>query len=437
MATIPQDASRPTSISIDAVTLEDRTFARIARKIVPLLFACYMASYLDRVNVGFAKLQMLADLKLTETVYGLGAGIFFAGYVFFELPSNIIMYRIGARVWIGSIMIVWGVISACTMFVSNATTFYLLRFLLGVAEAGFIPAVLFYLAQWFPAERRAKVMGLFFTAIPAAGIVGGPLSGWILHSLNNFHGTRGWQWLFLLEGFPSAILGLVAIFYLEDHVATAPWITDEQKRLVAERIQREGSNKSLHSFRHGMTHRTVWLMAVTYFLFTMGLYGVSFWLPSLIKASGINSILNVGFLTAAPYLAAAVSMVLIGRSSDMHRERRWHLIIPGILGAIGLILSVRSAHTPLIAIIALTIATTGILTTISQFWTFPPAVLGGAAAAAGIAIINSVGGVAGFISPYLLGWTKDMLGNTDRAVELLALSLLVGSAFVLTLPRGS
>jgi MFS family permease len=378
---------------------------------------------------------MLTDLKLTETVYGLGAGIFFVGYVFFELPSNIIMYRIGARVWIACIMIVWGVISACTMFVSNATTFYIFRFFLGVAEAGFIPAVLFYLTHWFPGERRAKVMGLFFTAIPAAGIVGGPLSGWILHSLNGFSGTHGWQWLFLLEGLPSVILGFVVFFYVDDYVSTAAWLTDEQKQFVAERMQRETSNKSLHSLRHGMTHKTVWLLSVTYFFFTMGLYGVSFWLPSLIKASGVNSILNVGFLTAAPYLAAAASMVLIGRSSDKHRERRWHLIIPGVVGAFGLILSVRSAHNPLVAIAALTVATTGILTTISQFWTLPPAILGGAAAAVGIAIINSVGGVAGFISPYLLGWTKDILGSTDRAVELIALSLLLGGAFVLRLPR--
>ena len=411
------------------------TYAKVAWRLIPFLFFCYLCAYLDRINVSFAKLQMLQDLGMSDAVYGLGAGIFFVGYLMFEVPSNLILLKVGARRWIARIMVTWGVVSALMMFVSTPTQFYIVRFLLGVAEAGFFPAILLYLTYWFPAGRRSKVTALFMTGIPMSGVIGGPLSGWIMHSLGGAHGLAGWQWLFLLEGVPTVIVGIIAYFYLDDKVSDARWLSDEEKLVIEADLQEEAGHHKLHSLRDGLASPRVLLLSAIYFFFTMGLYGVSFWLPSLVKASGVSGTLNIGLLSAVPYAAAAVTMVAVGRSSDRHGERRWHLAIPGVLGALALCASVVYAHDTLVAMIALTIGTMGVITTISQFWTVPPAVLHGTAAAGGIALANSVGSISGVVSPYVIGWLQTSTGSTGSGVVGIAVSMVIGSILTLTLRR--
>lgn len=413
---------------------DSATYTQVMWRLIPFLFLCYVCSYMDRVNVGFAKLQMMSDLHLSEAVYGLGAGIFFVGYLLFEVPSNLVMQKVGARLWIARIMVTWGIISAATMFVTTPTSFYLLRFFLGVAEAGFIPAILLYLTYWFPASRRGKVTALFMTGIPMSGVIGGPLSGWILHTMSGPTGLAGWQWLFLLEGIPTVIMGVIAFFYLDDKIADAKWLSPQQRTMLEKNLAADQHGKTLHSLRDGFTNPKVWLLSFIYLFFTMGLYGVSFWLPTIVKASGVSDPLNIGLLTAIPYAAATAAMILVGRSSDRRGERRWHLAIAGFVGAIGLVFSVIYAQDTTIAMVALTFATMGIMSTISQYWILPPTILGGAAAATGIALANSIGSVSGLISPYLLGWVKTVTDSTNNGVLFLAASLVIGGLLVFTIP---
>jgi MFS family permease len=378
---------------------------------------------------------MLTDLKFSETIYGLGAGIFFIGYFIFEVPSNIALHRFGARKWIARIMLSWGVISAAMIFVKTPTAFYVLRFLLGVAEAGFFPGIILYLTYWFPSSRRAKITAMFMTGIPIAGVIGGPLSGWILNTFNGTGGMVGWRWLFLLEALPSIIGGIAVLFYLDDKISAAKWLSAEEKSQLEKGLANESGHIEVHSASGAFTNRRVWVLCLCYFGIIMGLYGISFWLPTLIKASGVNDAFNVGLLTMIPYGAAAIAMVLLGRSSDRSKERRWHVALPAVIGAIGLVASTLVPHSVALAVVSLTFATIGILGALCQFWAIPPAFLGGVAAAAGIALINSVGNLAGFVSPYLVGWIKDMTHSTDMGLYCVAASLLVAAAIVLTMPR--
>lgn len=414
-----------------ASSFEDATYAKVSLRLIPFLFLCYVVAYLDRVNVGFAKLQMLSDLKFSETIYGTGAGIFFIGYFFFEVPSNIILSKTGARVWITRIMVTWGIISSAMMFATSPTSFYVLRFLLGIAEAGFFPGIILYLTYWYPSRRRARIVALFMTAIALSGVVGGPLSGWIMQALGGINGWAGWQWLFLLEGIPSLVMGVWVYFYLDDSIRHAKWLSEEEKQLLESEISSDQKTKHSLSLGQVFSSGKVWLLAVIYFTFIMGLYGVSFWLPQLIKATGVKDVLNVGLLTAIPYGVAAVVMVMMSRSSDTSGERRWHIAIAGILGGAGLIASAIYGNNTVIAMAALTLATAGILTTLPLFWTLPTAFLGGTAAAAGIAMINSIGNLAGFASPYLVGAIKDATHSTANGMYMLAASLFVGALLVL------
>ena len=416
-------------------SFEDATYAKVTWRLIPFLFLCYVFAYLDRVNVGFAKLQMLADLKFSETVYGLGAGIFFIGYFIFEVPSNIALHRFGARKWIARIMLSWGVISAAMVFVQTPLMFYVLRFLLGVAEAGFFPGIILYLTYWYPSARRAKVTALFMTGIPIAGVIGGPLSGWILNAMHGVNGMPGWQWLFLLEALPSIVAGVAVFFYLDDRVGSARWLDARQKALLERQLAAESQGLEVHSARGAFGHRRVWVLSGCYFGLIMGLYGISFWLPTLIKASGVTDPFDVGLLTMIPYGAGAVAMVAVGRSSDRHRERRWHVAVPAVLGAAGLAASTLVVHSVALSVLSLSLATVGILAALCQFWSLPPAFLGGAAAAAGIALINSVGNLAGFVSPYLVGWIKDATQSTDIGLYCVAVSLVAAAAIVLTMPK--
>ena len=417
------------------VDTEAQLYRKVTWRLIPMLFACYVAAYLDRVNVGFAKLQMLGDLHFSETVYGLGAGIFFIGYFLFEVPSNIILHKVGARVWIARVMVSWALISAAMVFVHSPTVFYALRFLLGVAEAGLFPGVILYLTYWYPSSRRGGIIALFMTGIPIAGVIGGPLSGWILSTLSGALGLAGWQWMFLIEAVPSLVLGAVVLGYLDNGIHRASWLTSDEKAILQDNIDRDGQGTPSHSLRDGFTNPRVWQLCGIYFFFIMGLYGVGFWLPTLIKGTGVSDPLIIGLLTVLPYAAAAAGMVICGRMSDTARERRWHIVIPGVLGTAGWLVSVWFARDVVVAEIALTVATTGVLVTLAQFWCLPTSVLAGAAAASGIAVINSVGNLAGFVSPYAVGWIIDATHSTTLGVYTLAGCLLVGSLLALTMPK--
>jgi D-galactonate transporter len=415
---------------------EARLYARVTRRVIPLLFGCYVAAYLDRVNVGFAKLQMLSDLRLSETVYGLGAGIFFVGYFLFEIPSNIILHRVGARLWIARVMLTWAVISAAMLFVTSATGFYILRFLLGVAEAGFFPGVILYLTYWYPSDRRARVIALFMTGIPVAGVIGGPASGWILKAMAGVHGLAGWQWLFLLEALPSLVLGVAVLAYLDDGIVSARWLAADEKEILGARIAEDQRHTSTHTLWDGFTNARVWFLSLIYFCLIAGLYGAGFWLPTLIQRTGVASPLAVGMLTVLPNAVAAIAMVTISRRSDRTRERRWHLLIPALVGAAGWLVTVRYGRggDTAIALSGMSLAMAGVTTSLAQFWCLPTAILAGAAAATGIALINSIGNLAGFVGPSLIGWLVDRTGSTDFGVYALAGVMAIGSMLVLTIP---
>jgi D-galactonate transporter len=413
---------------------ETRTYAKVTARLLPFLFLCYVAAYLDRVNVGFAKLQMLNDLQFSETIYGLGAGIFFIGYFFFEVPSNIIMHRVGGRVWIARIMITWAILSAATLFVTTPLMFYVIRFFLGVAEAGFFPGIVLYLTYWFPAKRRSRMNALFMIGIPVAGVIGGPLSGWIMRALSGVYGLASWQWLFLLEAVPSAILGVVTLFYLPNSIRGSKWLSDEEKRVLEENIAQDNTGKQDHSLARVFGNGKVWLMAAIYFCCMMGLYGVGFYLPTLIKAAGVKDTLDVGLLTAIPYGCAVVAMLLVAKSADRTRERRWHFAISSALGGLGLFLSTVYGDNVMLAMAALSLGTAGLLATMPVFWTYPSAILGGTAAAAGIAMINSVGNLAGFVSPSIIGWMKDVTQSTNAGMYVVAGALFVGAVLSLLQP---
>ena len=416
------------------LTFEEATYRKVAWRLIPLLLLCYVVAYLDRVNVGFAKLQMIDELKFSETVYGLGAGIFFIGYFLCEVPSNIILHKVGARVWIGRIMITWGILSAAMMYVTSPTMFYVMRFALGVAEAGFFPGIILYLTYWYPAQRRGRMTAMFMTAIALSGVIGGPLSGAIMKHAHGINGLSGWQWMFLLEGLPSVVLGVAVIFLLKDRIADAQWLTEDEKALLVRNIAAEDSAKEDHNVLAVMSSGRVWLCAAIYFSYVMGLYGVSFWMPSIIKAMGYADPLDIGLISAIPYGVSVVVMLLVANSADRSGERRWHVAIPGFVGAIGLAMSVVFSKNPVLAVAALTVGLSGIMATLPLFWSLPTAFLAGTGAAAGIALINSLGNLSGFASPYAVGWLKDATGTTDAGVYLLACGMVVGALLTLSVP---
>ena len=420
--------------------LLERAYKKATWHLIPFIFVCYFFNYLDRVNVGFAKLEMLDALKLSNTVYGLGAGIFFIGYVLSGVPSNLMLHKAGARRWIAVMMVAWGALSACMLLVSTPVSFYVLRFFTGVAEAGFFPGMVLYFTHWFPAAKRGQVMALFMSAIPVSGLIGGPLSGWMLaHFSAGQGGLAGWQWLFLLQGVPTVLLGVAVYFYLADGVAHATWLSGPEKAAMQAALDDDARERSRvsavsESFGAVLRNGSVWMLGVIYFCIQMGVYALNFWLPSIIKSLGFQSPVTVGWLSAIPYLFACIFMVLVGRSGDKRRERRWHLCGPMLLGLGGLLLAANFSGNPMIVMIGLTLATMGTLTCLPMFWPLPAAFLGSAAAAAGLALINSLGQIAGFVSPFLVGWIKDATGSTDLALYILSSVLLVGAVLVLRVP---
>jgi len=430
----PVDPVVATGAGAPSSSFEEATYRKVSWRLLPLLLVCYLVAYLDRVNVGFAKLQMASDLHLSDAVYGLGAGIFFLGYFLFEVPSNLILHRVGARLWIARIMVSWGIISALTMFVTTPAMFYGMRFLLGLAEAGFFPGIILYLTYWYPAHRRGRMTTWFMTAVALSGVVGGPVSGYILKTFNGVNGWQGWQWLFLLEGLPSILAGVVVFFLLEDRIAKATWLSTEEKQLLERNISAEDAGKEEMPLLAVLASGRVWLMSMIYLSFVMGLYGVSFWLPTIIKATGVKDAFTIGLLSAIPFAVAVVVMVVVARSADKRRERRWHIALPGLAGALGLVLSVTWAHNTGLAMAALTLATAGIITSLPLFWSLPTAFLAGAGAAAGIAMVNSIGNLAGFLSPYAVGWLKQATGANDSGMYMLAAFMVLGAVLALSVP---
>ena len=424
-----------TSLSETAGTsLEEGLYRKVTWRIIPLLFFSYVVGYLDRVNIGFAKLQMMGDLGWSDTVYGLGAGIFFLGYFLFEIPSNLILHRIGARRWIGLIMITWGIVSAAMLLVKTATVFYVFRFALGFAESGLFPGIVLYLTYWYPPRRRAQMGALFMVGIPFSGVIGGPLSGWISGTLS-LGGLAGWQWLFLLEGIPSVVMGCFILALLQDSIRGTPWLSEGEKDMLERNLAAAAPAHSHLGVGKALLHPRVWLLSAIYFTSMMGLYGIGFWLPQLIKNTGVRDLFEVGLLTAIPYGVAAVAMIAMSRHADRIGEKRWHLIAAGWAGAIGLIASGLFAGDTALAMIALSLATAGVLTTMPLFWTLPSEFLGGAATAAGIGLINSVGNLAGFVSPYMVGAIVDATHKTALGLYVIAGGLILGSLLVFIATR--
>ena len=422
------------SSEVDTVVRKS-AYRKIAFRLMPFLMLCYFCAYLDRVNVGFAKLQMMSDLQFSEAVYGLGAGIFFIGYFLCEVPSNIVLHKVGARRWIARIMITWGILSGCFAFVQTEWQFYALRFLLGVAEAGLAPGLLLYLTYWFPSYRRARMTVLWFIAIPISGMIGGPLSGLIMDRMSGVHGWFGWQWMFLIEAIPTVLVGLLVLAVLKDSVQDANWLTKDEKNLVKQELAQDNQHKEGHaSVKEFIADKRLWLLAGIYFCVVMGQYAITFWLPTLIRNSGISDNWHIGLLTSLPYMCAIVVMILAGRSGDHFQERRWHLIIPMCAGAIALTFATLFASNLTLSLICLCIAASGVLTASSLFWMLPTNFLGGVSAAAGIAAVNSFANLAGFCSPYLIGWVTTNTGSNAIGMFLITAVLIFGASLVLRVP---
>jgi len=415
-------------------------YRKVTWRLIPFLFGCYILAYVDRVNVGFAKLQMQADLGMSDTVYGAGAGLFFIGYFLLEVPANMMLRRLGARRWLGPIMIAWGLVSASMIFVKGASTFYVLRFLLGVVECGFFPGVMLYLTFWFPQHRRARIVAMIITANPLSGVLAGPVSGWILSRAHDSGGLRPWQWLFLVEGLPSVLAGIITLVYLVDTPAKASWLNAEERRLIARDLELEEQAKkragaSAHRFRDAFRTAKVWVLCLAFFGIQMGNYGLAFWLPQILKDTFTADPWLIGLISTIPWGTAAISMVFYAHHSDRTGERRWHVALGVGIAGVTLAIGGLPGLTGWPALALITCTTVALMCTQAVFWALPTAVLSGTAAAAGIAWINSVGNLAGYLSPFLVGRIRDAMGSMMPAYLVLGVSCLAASALALAVAR--
>jgi ACS family tartrate transporter-like MFS transporter len=421
-----------------AATPEKSACAKVTRRLIPFLMLLYVVAWFDRVNVGFAALQMNHDLGFSSSVFGFGAGVFFIGYALFEVPSNLVLARVGARRWIARIMVTWGLVSVAMLFVRGPLSFYALRFVLGVAEAGFLPGVIYYLGQWYPRAERARAISWFMVGIPLSTVLGAPLAGLLL-GLNGWHGLAGWQWLYLLEGLPAVLLGFVVLKVLPDTPAEARWLSREEQQWLARQMAAEHTDTSArHGFglRQALLHPTVWLLGFVLFACQCGSYGLTLWIPQIVKGLSAQSDLLVGFIAALPYIAAAIGMVLLGWSSDRSGERFWHVAAPSLVGAAGFAAS-AFLHSPVLAMLALTVAAVGDLGSRGPFWALPGRFLSGSALAGGIALINTLGSLGGFVGPYAVGLVKDATGSFTGGLLLLALMLVASAVATLWLKRAA
>jgi ACS family tartrate transporter-like MFS transporter len=404
---------------------------KAAWRLLPFLCLCYTVNFLDRVNVGFAALSMNADLGFSPSVFGLGAGIFFAGYILFEIPSNLALQRFGARIWIARIMISWGIVATAMALVHNEASFYALRFLLGVAEAGFFPGIILYLTYWFPARERARIVSLFMAAVPLATVIGGPVSGALLE-MHGLLGFAGWHWLFIIEGLPAIGLGVIVLFFLDDRPEEARWLTPAERKALSATLAAEAEatrDVGYAGLGQALTRPRVFVLGLIYFCIVTGLYGIGFWMPQVIQTFGLEP-LQIGFLTAIPYLVAACGMVVWGTRSDRTGERIWHIALPLMLGGAAFAWSAVSGPLGL-TMLALTLATLGVHAAIGTFWSLPTAILTGTGAAAGLALVNSMGNLAGLVSPTAIGLIKQATGSFTAALLFLAGALLLGALITL------
>ena len=409
--------------------------SRVTRRLIPFAFICYVVAYIDRVNIGFAARELQHDLSLSATEYGVGAGLFFLGYCLFEIPSNLLLERVGARLWIARIMIVWGLVSMATMFVTGVTSFYVARVVLGIAEAGFFPGMVLYLTYWIPAAERARTGALFMMAAPIAIIVGAPVSEGIL-SLDQRAGLAGWQWLFVLEGAPAVVLGILALWILTDRPEQAGWLAPREREWLGATMAAERAARAEHG--HGsvfaaFTSPKVWLLSTVYFLNTLVTYGVFLWLPKILRDLSGQSGWRLTVITSIPFVCALVGMILIGRHSDRTRERKGHVAACALTAATGLIIGAAFTDNLPLLVLSFAFSQVGQRSVMSVFWSIPPIVLGGTAAAAGIALINAIGNLGGFVGPSVMGWLRQETGGYAGGMLVLASALIVAAVLVMTI----
>lgn len=428
--------------SVSSLPSEEAVYSKITWRIMPYLFLCYVLAYVDRVNVGFAKLQMQQDLGMSDSVYGLGAGIFFIGYFVFEVPANMILQRIGARKWIGPLMMAWGVLSACTLFAQGAASFYAFRFILGIVESGFFPGVILYLTYWYTQKRRARMVALFMSAVPISGMLAGPASGWILAKMTDVGHLSAWQWLFLIEGIPSVVAGLVTLVFLTDRPSEATWLTADEKKLVIRELEQDDARKkqagqSSHRLSDAFRSVPVWLLSFAYFGMSAGNYGITFWLPQIIKDTITTNPQAIGWISAIPWAASVIAMNIWGWHSDKTGERRLHLGVAAGVGALALAVSAIPGMSGAAGIAALVVAASAVMCQFAVFWALPTSILTGSAAAAGIAWINSIGNLAGYASPHAVGYIRDQTHSMLPALLVLASMQLMTAVIAFVVGRKS
>jgi len=417
-------------------SLEVSAIRKTAWRLIPFLGVLYFISFLDRVNIGFAALTMNRDLGLTATEFGTGAGIFFFGYILLEVPSNLILDRVGARYWIARIMVSWGFVSAGMALVTGPASFYALRFLLGLAEAGFFPGIILYLSCWFPAPYRARIVGAFMVAIPVSTVVGAPVSTYLL-GLQAW-GLSGWQFLFVIEGLPAVLAGIAVLLWMKDRPEDSHWLTEPERAWLVETLAQERRERVARhdiSLRQTLSSPRIWGFGFIYFGIVIALYGLNIWFPQIVKAFGGLSNHQVGFLTAFPYLLAAIAMVAVGRHSDRTGERVLHIAMPAFAGALALAVSAYFIDAPILSYVALIVGTIGIYAALPAFWALPTAMLSGTSAAGGIALINAIGNSSGYLGPFMVGYIKDALGGFQYGIGMLAIFLALGGVLAIAVGR--
>ncbi|WP_308925375.1 MFS transporter [Janthinobacterium sp. J1-1] len=409
-------------------------YRKVLWRIMPFLMLCYIVAFIDRANIGFAKLHFVTDLGFNDAIYGIGAGIFYVGYILFEVPSNMVLHKNGVRQTLLRIMVLWGLFSAGMAFMQTSTHFYVMRFLLGAAEAGMFPGMLLYLTYWVPLNRRARFNALFTASIPLAGMLGGPLSGWLMHTFEGVAGMKGWQWMFIVEGLPACALGLVAYFYLQDGPASAKWLTPAQKNIITEDLAKSVSvkkNGSEHSYMDAIRDPKLYWLSGMGIAVLVSTGGVFFWLPTIIRKSGIDNVMTIGILSVIPFLIALIVQYLNARHSDRTGERRWHVAIPAFCAAIGWAsLPSVQGNVPL-SLLMLTLATAGTLGLTGPFWTLPSSFLSGKAAAGGIALLSTFAGLGSVFSPMLVGWLSSTTGSLAMGQYYFAALMLFGAVTLL------
>lgn len=423
---------------------ENVVYRKITRRVMPLLFGAYLFAFLDRINVSYAQLQMKTDLGFSDAIYGFGAGIFFLGYLVFEVPSNILLERIGARLTLLRIMVLWGLTSAATMFVRTPLQFYAARFLLGLFEAGFFPGMILYLTYWYPSTRRAAATGQFMFAVPVAGIVGGPLAGWIMSALDQVAGLGGWQWAFLIEGIPASLFGVLCFFLLRDRPNDAAWLTESEKALVDRLLQADAHEAAPH--RKGTGHQMfralvdaqVWVLTFIYFACACASYVFTFWLPTMIRDLGVMDVAKIGWYAAIPGAFGGAGILLITKSSDKFRERRWHIGGSLVIAALSLLATTVTPPSLAIGLAVFSVCGFFVLGSAIAYWSLPPTYLGRDAAAVGIAMISSIGVLGGFVGPTILGFTKDATGSFTLGISIVAIITAAGGLVTLfVLPKSA